>query len=391
MQPGDNYRVALSLVSAAALDALQVITPDAPTYVATDSDVHFASSALLSPLLTVWRKVHVEEDTMSLRPTAGDERNFSDGPVVSITPYGGYPGQFHLALKANPHFALDSTNRFQNGDIYIDGHIFNVLQSHAATLGQVNVVVKVQDDASGHMATLHSQGIPNASTGNLELDGEELPFQLFDDDGRDNIDILKLPYASPKALLTDDVTAKFVRAYIELVPASGNTISTVPFVTHTDAPHTFGRDLPDSANFWTCRVIAAHEPITHLVGNYEGDADPDTEPGDPEEGVTRNGDSLVFLEAIRELYRGRLALPNSASLATEIQERLAVVTAHEIGHNCNTDRPRYSPPEGGGLQSPDHGEGGLMAVGAAKAEFSALSIYRFRRATTWNRTNYNYD
>lgn len=380
MQPGDNYRVAICLDNPAPLAGLQVSDSSAATYVPTDSDTMAIPGAMLSPLLTVWRKVHVEEDTMTQSPISGPERNFSDGHLISVAPVPGGAGQFHLALDAAPYFYHDSVNRFQNGDIYVDGHKFRVLESQGQQIG----IVKIEDDPAGRMASLLARSTINPLTNRIEIDGEEIPFQLFDDDQRDAIETLKLPYDGTKKLLNEAVIAKFLPACIELVPAVGNTTPVIPFVTHADAPHSVGRDLVDSPNFWACRIIAAHEPIGLNV-----DDDPDTEPGDPEQGVTKYGDSLIFIEAVREEFRGLLAA--QTPISNRVKERIGFLVAHEIGHNCNTDRPRYQAPAGGGLQSPDHGDGGLMDEGAPDGEFSALTIKRFRSAITWNRNDYDYD
>jgi hypothetical protein len=87
-QPGDNYRVAASTAPAwlASLDALQ----PSPT-----GELSYAGPEV-SPMLTVWRTLHIEADSMAPPPTEDTppdapeyaERNFIKGRVLRISPEG---------------------------------------------------------------------------------------------------------------------------------------------------------------------------------------------------------------------------------------------------------------------------------------------------------------
>ena len=66
MKAGDNYRVCAQLLQSNQLSTLQETDSTAAGYVsADDKPVNGLSAGTASPMLTVWRKLHVENDSMS--------------------------------------------------------------------------------------------------------------------------------------------------------------------------------------------------------------------------------------------------------------------------------------------------------------------------------------
>lgn len=82
-QPGDNYRVAASTAET-WLQGLHALQPSATGELSE-------TGAGISPLLTVWRTLHLEIDSMPSAPLEADapERNFITGQVVAIPPRAG--------------------------------------------------------------------------------------------------------------------------------------------------------------------------------------------------------------------------------------------------------------------------------------------------------------
>jgi hypothetical protein len=80
-QPGDNYRV-IATTSQEWRDTLRAVQPSSTG----EMDVTEDGKAGVSELLTVWRTLHVELDSMDLAPTsaAASERNFVDGSITAI-------------------------------------------------------------------------------------------------------------------------------------------------------------------------------------------------------------------------------------------------------------------------------------------------------------------
>jgi hypothetical protein len=69
MQPGDNLRVAAVFEQPGAtnhLNALQVTNPAAPLYLAASNNAVLRFRGGVSPLLTVWRRLNVEVDSMQM-------------------------------------------------------------------------------------------------------------------------------------------------------------------------------------------------------------------------------------------------------------------------------------------------------------------------------------
>ncbi len=84
MQPGDNFRVAASFYQD-KLDELQVTDPDGDHFVHEAEDVVGFENAM-TELLTVWRRLHVEMDSMEAVHTEGEQSNIVRSHIIEVTP-----------------------------------------------------------------------------------------------------------------------------------------------------------------------------------------------------------------------------------------------------------------------------------------------------------------
>jgi len=337
MQPGDNFRVAVSC-NQQAVDELTVTDSSSPKYVTPDNAQISAFSGALSPMLTVWRSLWLEFDSMGPPPTSGAEKNFDEGTVDSIQADVPATGQSTLNLSVK---LTDEKNRYEEGFIIIDGTKYPVVSNTDNLVFDDDVVIT---------------GTPGAG-----VVGK--PFKIYDDDFDMTTvqHIRTLPYTLSGGSLMDTAYAE---AYIKpkTVPAS-----------YVDSDSTFYRnlssglfsgwlskvtakkDLSESAEFWLVHLLAAWQ------GKTDEDIDPDTaDPGEPAPEAT-NGEAsdpdntgAIYIETIRE--------SEILTHFPRINEEHTVV--HEVGH------------QGGG----DHLDGGIMDYGAPIDEdhFSPITIKRFR-------------
>jgi hypothetical protein len=350
MQPGDNFRVALAFKQE-DLNSLQVDNPDGAGFVPSESDKQpNGFNGVVSPLLTVWRKLHVEEDTMAEVAIQGAEKNFETGVIDSVVPGAG--GRFTLNLSIQ---LPGGNNRFENGKIFIDGWRYKVISSSHFLGFDDNVVV--QDDDAGHLAALNAAAQAVGKT-----------FQIFDDDDDQMPNDLKLPISS--SLITDAVRSKFIPAYVEINNEIENQTKIIPFKLNREAPHPDAPDSTDSQGFWVRRVIAAYQPSIA----EDGDPDSENDTG-ASQGMTNalSIDSLIYLETIRDGSRVGSGIVDENLL----RNLLYGVVAHEIAHG-----------PGSILRGPeaDHLEGGLMRKGSGliSETFRAKTILRFRLTDRWN-------
>lgn len=104
------------------------------------ADQNFVSGFVggISPMLTVWRKLHLEFDSMTAPPSTGPEANFVSGTVFGVQQNYPVPGRSRVkvahAVEARPD------NRFEHGKLEIPGvGAYAVLQSFTF-VGQVQFV-----------------------------------------------------------------------------------------------------------------------------------------------------------------------------------------------------------------------------------------------------------
>ncbi len=347
-QPGDNYRVAATLFEEANLDELS--DEGYPNVPASDSQVP-TFFGTLSRLLTVWRRLHIEHDSMGAVPTpkpSPDRRSLSTGIV------------WHVGSMLGGDGTVIPDTQWQ----------YSVLELSAQVPGDAGFY-------DGGRIAQGAQTFPIRKTIGKFIEVKALPtfaqqflfigrsFLIFDDDD----DLLpagvSLPYYSLVGPLT---VSRYERAYIELgvVPAGLNPRPLVPFSLNEQIDDYWGgtvlddsKDLQDSESFWAHTLVAAYQP------EASGDNDPHTEEYDVGNSYDPRRVGAIYLESLREDTYGALTQPGGAA---EFFETMYELTAHEIGHMP------------GGKE--DHWEGGLMGD-FMTGEFSDHTLKRFREASSW--------
>jgi len=363
-QPGDNHRVAATIKQTTqgvpTLDMLNDnnVPPSNTQNPPTQDQVQLFIGNL-SPLLTVWRTLHVEIDSMGAVAA-----NSIAGTILGVTDLDPFP-QTKFQIPDLPG-DFEETNHFNPGQITIEGF--------AGNFTTVGTEVRVGSD----FVIIQNQ----AGTDFAGAVGAN--FTLFDDD----VGLPGFPPAValprlPDATLMHDV---YGRAYISIdllaVPPQSQT--NIPFDRNLtlDAlgnPSEAITVLDDSKNvassqqYWVAHVVSVFQ------GTLARDADPDSEEGTHPDGLLYGltdvqgwpfpwawGGSVIFLETIRD--KGA-APQNVIDL-----ERFTV--AHEVGHQFELEH------EDGAEDPP--GSGTFMMLPAPNdvfpdnLEFSPTSLGKIR-------------
>lgn len=326
VQPGDNYRAVASTGAANAFDGFVAKQNDGALarIVRADGSAVAASSTLqVSELLTVWRKLHIEVDSMGV-VTGNDVA--ADVTDVSNAIFG-------RSRTLTTNFILnDSVNRFKGGTFHQGGFIWPVPSNTAGANFKVTIDRAAADT-------------PEAVLG---------PFpRLADDDMTGEV-------PDPP---TGQIAVAFMPAYVEPEFDGGgalaNNNSSVTFVANIEASNTDASQLTAVINanrqspaitneYWSIYVLGAFQggraddfdPNDTAVESQLGGVNPRT--------ATRGLGAIVYLETCRDCSF------NSSW-----------VTAHEIGHYF----------------SPGHEtDGSLMSAGHAvvRGTFNDETLSRIR-------------
>jgi uncharacterized repeat protein (TIGR01451 family) len=345
MQPGDNFRVAAACSDKYVYDKLQVDNPSAAWYVPAGNgavDGFSGDYGAVTGMLTVWRRLWIEGDSMRAMPTGA---NVVSGNVVNVT---GPDANGHYMIETDVSLNSAEGDRFVPGSLTDrSGGVWNV----AANSGG-NLIVWVHPK-------------PPATPGDLPPVPATGTFTLVDDD--DNS-----AFASPRFdLLTTDVLSAFKPAYIKAIDASAyNATPLVDFKLNaaiSDSVFDTGKDLVDAPDFWTHRVISAFQGMYDVDGDWNEEAHLF--------GVTISSRSVIYLETIRDWVGGRGA-GNLGNLSLAV----SLTVTHEIAH-C----------PGGQSGDQDHAEGGIQGnndpasstLSGSIGVFDDLTVRRFRKTTKW--------
>lgn len=329
-QPGDNFMVAAS-TDANYLNGVTVSGTGLQDSMGSQIQIS-SGQARRTNLLTVWRRLHIEVDSM--RPA---QQNFILGTIPNIVKIrAGYIAT--IPVTPSP-FTLLEVNRFEGGRLVAGGASLPVTCdiANGVNCNTANTV-RVQNTGSS------SVNIPSNSQ-----------FQLYDDDDSndndgtnpdgDNGEDIPMPdicliqganmpawsNCSTQGNGDDPATNVFAPAYVRPIYDIGDNNNMVPFVENApfDLPTIYDFDQSDTAtspDFWTAYLLGAYQ------GVYLDDADPQDEDGD---GIVPDASygytdlpaklgSLIFMEVSR---------PKEYPLdyATRPVSR-AYTAAHEIGH-----------------------------------------------------------
>ncbi|HTH49390.1 MAG TPA: hypothetical protein VMB21_17875, partial [Candidatus Limnocylindria bacterium] len=361
-QPGNNYRVAASVFVNHNLSALQVANPANALYVSSDGSNVPGFAGEVSPPLTVWRKLHLEIDSMDDMPATV---NFVPATIYGYKP--NYPKAGQSLIFVN----LGEIYRFQTGKVDIGGvgSGYRIIDAGAANEGYpsqwvvINTVptvdpsyhvAKIRDDDDDYLADM---GLPKA-----------LP-------KLSSVSTI-LSYASPRwypfFIELDDANANGWNSH-QLLPFSLNQepYSIMTFSTVLDD----AQDLTDSRNFWAHLVAFAYQPAA-------GEDDGDHLPNNPLYGATSklayHHFSAVYVETIRDQgwARGTTSIEegDKPSAQASYWRFLAGCMNHEIAH-----RP------GSGSESSDHAEDGqLSEANIELSGFFEKTIRRIRQINSWS-------
>lgn len=326
-QPGDNFAIvagvdqaAVSAVSANGIDLL------AGNGASIDINCDGTDLVCRSEMLTVWRRLHIEVDSMG--DSAG---NFALGNFGESTRIGVIP----VEVQINVANQL-AVNRFENGRLVSNNREFVVVSN-----------------------TENSVTLRRALGGSVRINQSEL-FQLYDDDDFDDDggllngdtgEDIPEPDTSLLTANSDDPNTNFlatayVRPVYDVVDTRDNSIyaANVESTSVPDRRALFVDWDSESTNtdiqFWSVYLLGAYQYVT------ERDNDPNSANVpftlgivDAVTGFTGEGSgALIFSELHRPSeFAGYSPSPTDLS-------SMAVTVAHEVGH----------------LFSCRHGDGGLM-------------------------------
>ena len=341
MQPGNNWRAGASVLE----DAVNQATQTKANSLGAGFASGYSVPLVWSPMLTAWRKLWIERDTMQAPGLTQMTITGTAGAVSANIPVAG---QSTVDLGQNLPAEFSDLNLYEEGTIRFFGcptgtDTFPIMESTSNTSGHDYVVVL---------------GLPGAcAAGSAYL--------LRDDDAPG-----VLPrYPGGGQLLID----AFADAYILPVYAGPQYEDVVPFDMHlsyldwTSGAWDNGRDLQSSVSFWSCLIVGCWE------ASEDWDADPDlcfslappysARPGAEgvESGCTDGGSGRVaiYMQALDDDF-GCIRTTDEAHTVT-----------HEIGHSCGSH----------GGHVPDS----IMEIHAPtdENEFAAQSIVIFRSETVW--------
>jgi hypothetical protein len=377
MQPGNNYRIAATVFPTNNINTLQSSNAAGNGYVSAYTDkVRTGFNGVFSPMLTVWRKLNLEFDSMS-----AVQQSAKLGTVVNVS-QNVPKNQSSVTMVVYPTAPEDSN--LQNGTLTMGGISYHIVANHTRLSGRTL------------LATVIVKGlIPAAPSGSV---------CTFTDDDDYLLAEAGLPAPLPKLSALPTIVPKlqplFAPSFVLVMDANAagwNPRTTLPFSLNEPVTTLYWssfenfRDTSDSHMFWSHLVSFGYQAETFH------DGEPDNESallGGTPKGVVLNARfSAIYVEAIRELWQSEnwpKVLPGISQnlpAAREIYWNvIAGCIAHETGH---------SP--GGYSEDADHAEQGLMATGNIKAynqapghlqeipdPFGPSTIRRFRNAQSWS-------
>lgn len=352
-QPGDNFRVAVALMSdgATEISNVQVMDKNAAGYVPFgDKQPTSGFNGVVSPMLTTWRKLHIEVDTME--KWAGDKPSPDRVMVTGVSWDKNNPsGNSVLTLSGVPSVP---DNFYAGGFIKVENLQYDITSSTGNT-------VKIF-----HGSNLPTDEQYNAFIGSVELHDD-------DDRGAGNAMLDLLPQQN---VINDKVKTTYAPAYIEIEEVPHNTQfnarPTIPFELNAASLNAFTslndhEDMrgSDRDDYWYHFVAMSYQYVNTQ------DIDPNDEAvlrGGTIGSLLAPGISAIFVETIRDWRKN---LRDDPEFLNILQTDINRVVAHEIGHAC------------GNGNDEDHAEGGIMGASADDDKLAPQTIYRFRETSRW--------
>jgi hypothetical protein len=299
IQPGNNFRIAaaprqaeLSPTKPLSLDSSSRLFYDtnndstfsgAAEFALDESvDAHSAHGIRVTPVLTIWRKLHVEVDSMGA--VAGNTVHVN----IALPPVNNQNGTSTIALQNV--LPLDDNNRFEGGTLTDSrGFEFTVINN---TVGTVLV---------------NNLGGIVPAQGEAQLRDDDRPFDTFD---VPMPDYSELDEALEEAFITVEVT-------------EDNT--NVPFVLNVAAA-----DAGAARDWDTVNDNSVAYWVTYVLGAFQYEPSRDNDPvteawvlGTNATSGPNNGGSLIYLETIRDV---------SAENNWDAVRKQQDTVVHEVGH-----------------------------------------------------------
>lgn len=330
--PGDNYRVAaISSIDAGSVwfRALQGVTDGRVVWGNSNGTVY---KNFVTPLLTVWRKLHVEVDSMSA--VTGNSLTGTILAVDEPDPIGNAYQQITITAVDETIWTDNEDGRFQSGVITI------VVNGVDTKLGVRKYDARNMTDDGIDTEILRVKPNPGLAVGQV--------FVLEDDDGA----VIGgfPPVVLPRRPDTGLMKKYFNKAYVEPILTPYETApfydTNVPFALNVELTEATSelytlsqKDLTSSQNFWTVKVISAFQE--ELSGDYDNEDlavlgivyDPGWMRG-------REHGALIFLETIRD---------NATVLIVDAKVLEQQTVVHEVGHEFHL---LHSHGKNGTLQDP---------------------------------------
>ena len=348
-----------------------------------DREVRLASK-YCSPVLTVWRFLHIETDSMAAPPETGPEKNFVEGAITAFrsnevwldvnlrsgfapTDRSALPGRFEhgwieIGVGTESPGRTVITDLTGNGDTYVWKDAGVEIPCELSKQGLPTIQGQVSE-WSGSEFWLNADGGSQISTdyigGTLNVagvrsavqsiasnevdvaDAPTIPFKLHDDD--DDTILPGLPdHLFGNLRESDDPVAnKYASLYIRPVYDGGGNIANnqndVPFVRNTEdsSVYRWQSRANNSPRFWVVYLLAGFQDSCN---GLRRDFDPDDEPGTWASANNADdatvGGVIFYMESMRD-----------AALPTDKCARVAV---HEVGHNFDL-RDAYASPYRDGI------------------------------------------
>jgi hypothetical protein len=370
-QPGDNFAVAVSKNSAylnsTVVNGLdlrngsQTIPISGTTTTATPSN-----PAIRTQLLTVWRKLHIEVDSMGVVPSTGNQKNLITGTIASnITLNTGQSD--YISLNVSPDL---ENNRFDDGRMEVGGRSFRIPNSTPTGTVTISNLVNTENtiliDNDGDPFTFSvGQSFTLYDDDDMDSgDGENPHGDTGEDVGEPDTSWL----AHTDTVCTNTSTgncnslgAAYIKPYYDLpnsnnnIPFSRNTIDSDRSAIYTNHFNNVTNEL--NPDFWTVYLLGAYQPST------DEDSDPDE--SDATYGRTDDIASFTYMELNRaKEYNDidRILMPLGFASWRDRPVGNKYNTAHEIGHLFGGD---HDDCQNGGdcRSSTPEDDAGLMTGG----------------------------
>ncbi|MDQ3847535.1 MAG: hypothetical protein M3261_01100, partial [Thermoproteota archaeon] len=327
-QPGDNFRVAATVNQAdlAALTTNFVAGDTNDNYVPAGNDQVESFRGKLTEMLTVWRRLHVEVDTMG--PVTGNTFTTAVGTTGITRTEVQAGGNILCRTDQALNDASVQPGRFEEGILTdSNGDLFNVVSNGNGPNFQVIVS-------------------PGEGEGGIPALGA---FTMVDDDPSHGGDDGQ-PVPPPNTSL---MAEKFEPAYVEVRLDGANfgwDQTNAPFhlnfqsiqVPYLNTIGTESRQSNSQPFFWTTHCVGAFQPATDPAtgGTYGGDADPN--PRFAANGQMIGGEATISGVSS---YRSAFVFSEANQEYNQVSSVRAHTLVHEVGHSFGMqDEYTWTPP-----------------------------------------------